>query len=104
MFIGARNIDQYMRLSVAQRCAAKWESHHLMLQQLQEDIPHNLYVVEYERFAESPREVIEELEDFLGLEHLINGVDVKHESVDKWKDLLSEKEIGEVNRYFSRGN
>ena len=101
MLVGAHTVNQYFRLSKAQRCAAKWESHHLYLQHLKDVLPKDqLYIHQFERFADEPMEVIGEVQDFLGIDRLIKKVTVIQDAVDKWKHILSEQARKEIDTYF----
>lgn len=101
MLMGAQSHDQYGKLTKAQRCAAKWQTHHLFLEHLKTVLTKDqLYVNQFERFAAEPMEVIGEIQDFIGVERLIKDVKVKHSAVDKWKDFIPMYQLDQIERYF----
>lgn len=86
----------YGDLPLAAKCALRWVAHHNRLCQLQSILDTSLLAISYETFAEDTREVIHELQRFLGLRQPIPLPKVKTDSLYKWERQLTDAQIDQV--------
>lgn len=89
----AREYDSY---ALSRQCAMRWLAHHRRLRELQTVLGDRMLLVSYEEFAHGTDEVLRELEGFLGLTQPLPRPEVKRESLDKWRAVLSEDDLEQV--------
>lgn len=102
-FLGVteENKGWYQQLSFAGRCALRWLVHERKLDRLESELGSRLFQVSYLRLHNETDTVLEELQAFLGLAHPIERPDVKQESREKWRTLLSESDLRDIDHVLS---
>lgn len=88
--------DSYDSLSIAQQCALRWKAHHEHMNALRKSLGSDLLVISYEEFAANTGAVLQDIDQFLGLKHKTPLPEVKRESLDKWKNQLSQDDIRQI--------
>jgi len=88
----------YDDLPFASQCAMRWQAHHNKLNELKGTLGPALLTVSYEEFAHNPKEVTEGIQHFLGLRAPIPVPEVKVDSLDKWRDALSDSDVANIER------
>lgn len=98
LFLGITraNVDNYKKLSLVGRCAMRWLSHSERMKQLQRRYPERVYVLQYEALIGNTQEELQRLQEFLKLSTPIPTLEVKHESLDKWRNNLSTEDCAEI--------
>jgi hypothetical protein len=91
---GTANV--YDDFPLAKQCAMRWLSHHNRMNTLKSLLGPSIKVIKYEHFANNPKKIIRELEQFLDLSHPLSIPDVKLESLHKWKKNLSDNQIQQI--------
>jgi hypothetical protein len=83
----------YDTIPFASQCAMRWVAHHNKIKELKSILEEDLFLISHESFAHNTEQVIQELQQFLGLHYPIPLPNVKIESLDKWKIDLSDQEL-----------
>jgi hypothetical protein len=88
---------EYDALPTASKCALRWRSHQRRLRELRGSLGDRLLLLSYERLIEDTQHCLEALQAFLGLPGEFPVPEVRRESLDKWKNQLTESEIQEID-------
>lgn len=99
------NVEMYSKLSLPARCAMRWVSHSKQMKKMQKKLDNRMHVVQYVSLIQKTDQEIEKLQRFLNLSTPILIPQVKSESLEKWRGILTgqdradiEKIIGEKDR------
>lgn len=95
--IDKETAEIYDNLPLASQCALRWLAHHRRMNKLRKFLQGSLMVINYESLACNTEMEICRLQKFLGLTEPISTPEVKIESLDKWKNLLSENQIIQIS-------
>jgi hypothetical protein len=90
--------DTYDDLSLATRCAIRWQAHHERMDQLSGLLGTSLMVISYEEFATRTPVIVEDLRVFLGLHSAVPVPDVRVESLSKWREQLTDEDLRSIER------
>jgi len=90
--------SNYESLSLAEQCALRWKSHYERMQEIEGTFPKSSLIMHYESLAHNTSKELKRIEQFLGLEQPISAPAIKTESLDKWKDNLSEADIKSIEK------
>lgn len=96
--IRAEEAAEYASYPLARQCAMRWLAHHRRLVDLQGKLGERLLVIAYEEFAHHTDDVLQRLERFLGLQQSLPRPEVKRESLDKWRSVLSADDIEQIRQ------
>lgn len=94
--ITADVVQTYGEMSMVQRSALRWQSHHVQLARLRQRLPTRVRVMQYERLIEHQRESASELWEWLGLPEVPVNPDVNTSAKDKWRSELSLREMRQI--------
>jgi len=99
LFLGTEeaNAAEYDALATASKCAIRWQSHERRLRQLRGTLGDHLLPLSYEQLVEDTPRSLQSLQAFLGLREDFPVPEVRRESLDKWKEQLTESEIEEID-------
>ena len=99
-FLGIdENIAEYYEsLSLSEKYALAWKSHHDRMNFLRKSLAKSILVVQYEQFILKTRETLNDLENFLNLDKPIPKTQVRMEMLDKWRKQLSPSQINKIER------
>ena len=102
-FLGVteENKERYREMSLAGRCALRWLAHERQLDRLEKELGGRMYQVDYRRLHNETDVVLDELKGFLGLSLPINGPSVKKGSLDKWRSLLSDSDVRDIDHVLA---
>jgi len=97
-FLGvyASNESWYRQLSIAGRCAQRWLVHADRLEALKSGFPQSFLVIQYRDFSLHPTEATQRLQDFLGLSASFTAPDVRADSRERWRDVLSQQDLVDI--------
>lgn len=93
-----QNIEKYMKLPLASKCALRWVSHMKRMEELETKLGSKLLVLSYEKLILDTEAEMKRLEEFLQLSTPIPMPKVKKESLNKWREKLSAKEIKNIKQ------
>ena len=88
--------EHYDELSLATQCAHRWLAHDRRLEELKTAFADCVHLVQYEALARETAETINRLQTFLGLSAPIDLPSVSADSLDKWKQQLTPKQIQQI--------
>lgn len=88
--------DHYGSYPIAAQCALRWRAHFNQMNDLRHRLGTDLLVISYEEFSQNTAAVIQNLQEFLGLEQPLPLPVVKTESLDKWRTQLSIEDISHI--------
>ena len=86
----------YSDMPLASQCAIRWVAHHTRMNEIKIVLDNDLLIISYEEFAQNTKQVIHELEKFIGVNSPIPIPNVKTSSLHKWKTQLSTAQIKQV--------
>jgi hypothetical protein len=86
-------ISQYENLPVESQCALRWKVHIKRIDELKEKLNNRLLVLNYEELINNTQTELVKIKDFLEMKQDIPYPKVKKDSLDKWKNNLTEKQI-----------
>lgn len=89
---------EYDDLSTIDKCVIRWLSHRERMQRLRSALPGRLHVVQYEDMIARPERETEHLQRFLQLERPFPVPTAAVESLDRWRDELSTRQVDEIDR------
>lgn len=96
-FLGLENASTFSELTVEQKCAARWRSHHRRIAQLRGRLDH-LLVLNYERLVVEPVAELERLAGFLGIENRFNAELPHRDSLDRWRAQLTGEQVAAIEQ------
>jgi len=88
--------NDYDNIPFASQCAMRWVAHNDRMSELENTLGDDLLMISYESFAKNTEKTIHELQLFLGLNKPIPVPDVRTDSLDKWKNQLSDEEVLQI--------
>jgi hypothetical protein len=94
--ISAELAPDYDRLPSARQFAIRWVAHKRRMEDLRGILGDDLLVISYETFARETAEVVEQLNEFVGVEAPIPVPEVRTESLHKWKSFLSDEQCEQI--------
>lgn len=102
-FLGITNriLPKYRDLSLAAKCALRWKAHHQEIKRLEKSLGDRFFVVGYEKLLLDTQATLASLCRFLDLKQGFLTPDIKIESLDKWRNYLSEKDIKDIDEILS---
>lgn len=86
----------YDELSLVQKCALRWISHKNFMDFIDKNMGDSSIVFSYEDMQENFDDNIKKIELFLGITAPKNLPRPKKSSMDKWKKVLSDKDIEDI--------
>jgi hypothetical protein len=90
------NLEWYRDASVLERCVARWWSHENEIDRLVSRLGERMFTVKYERLVIEPRATLENVREFLALREPFPDVKSQRESLNKWEDYLTAKDIDRI--------
>lgn len=106
IFLGTnnQNIEDYKRMTMAQRCTMRWISHTKELIRLTYLLPEDKYLlVRYEDLLNYQKESIKNIEKFIGVRDIDKKYKFNKNSLGKWESNLKPnqvKQIGEIIKTY----
>lgn len=95
--IGEGEADGYEAHSLAARCAMRWRSHVERLDEIKGRLGDRCMILEYEALQGQPDRELAALGEFLRLKSPIPRPEIRHGSLNRWKDELSPKQIVDID-------
>lgn len=97
-FLGVRedNKDAYAAMSLAERCAVRWQTHLHRLDELETTLGDRMIRLRYRDLQTDTASELGRLEAFLGLDAPIPMPEIKRDSLERWKTDLGEEQIEKV--------
>jgi hypothetical protein len=86
----------YDQLSLVQQCALRWVAHKRHMDYLDKELGDRMLVISYEDMQQNFDKNIQMLEKFLGVSAPDDLPRPKAASLDKWKDVLSDKDVKDI--------
>lgn len=87
----------YDQIPFPSKCAMRWVAHHNRMNELMGFLKDSLLVISYESLALNTQKEIRRLQSFLTLSNPIPIPNVRSESLDKWREQLSEEQITHIS-------
>ncbi|MEQ8924215.1 MAG: sulfotransferase [Fulvivirga sp.] len=87
----------YSNMSLASKCALRWLSHKIRMNKLKENLGVSIKVIAFEELASKTPVVVNELQEFLGLQNPLKAPEVQSDSVEKWKRQLSDLHVSQID-------
>ena len=88
-------VDVYDSLPIVAKCALRWKSHNdATIALLERD---DVLPISYENFILDPGTCLQAIEQFLELETALDVPPVKTDSLDKWKNQLTDDQLGVID-------
>jgi len=94
----AEEAETYERLSAAEQHALRWLSHSERMDQLHRDLGQRLLVLEYDVLQDDPAASTNAIQTFLELPTPFPAPNIKRDSRDKWREVLSQDDIESIER------
>lgn len=95
IFLGTSqdNLQDYKKMTIAQKCTMRWISHNKELERLSYIFPKEQYLrLRYEDVLNNTKQSVGKIEEFLGIGDIDKKFKMNKESLRKWKkDLTSEQ-------------
>ena len=90
------NREAYAQMSLAARCAVRWHAHLKRLDELESVLGDRMIRLRYHDLQTDTEAELERLATFLDLDDPIPAPEIKKDSLDRWKQDLSEQQIAEI--------
>ena len=100
--ITAANREWYRDASVLERCVARWWSHENEIDRLVNLLGDCMFTVMYERLVSDPHATLEQVREFLELPEPFPDAKSQAESLEKWKDYLTSKDVDRIQITLKR--
>ena len=94
--ITKENIKWYDQMSLAAKCALRWQAHAEQLERLRVQLGPRLHVVSYEDLILNTKEELERLSNFLGLKSSLPMPVVKVAALDRWRTELPLQAVKDI--------
>ncbi len=88
--------ERYDSMDLAEQCALRWKAHHDRMAEMGGLLGDRLLRIQYEDLFENTDEALARLADFVGLGTPIPRPEIRRESLFKWKEQLTDEQIGQV--------
>lgn len=88
--------EYYDKLPLAAKCSFRWKSHRERMRSLKTKLKGRLLVIQYEELIQNTGTNLQKLETFLDLDAPIPIPRINRESLDKWKNQLTDSEIEQI--------
>jgi succinoglycan biosynthesis protein ExoU len=97
-FLGVHegNREAYAKMSLAGRCAVRWQTHLHRLDELETTLGDRMIRLRYRDLQTKTAAELARLQGFLGFSAPIPSPEIKAESLERWKKDLSEQQIEEI--------
>lgn len=95
--ITKENASTFDNLSIEEKCALRWQSHYNEIFALNKKYPDRTFVMKYDEFLVNPEPILEKIAAFIGIPNTFNPEKFKVDSLDKWKNLLSEEQVKKIH-------
>ncbi len=95
------NVSEYADLSLAGRSAVRWAAHCKRIYELQKAHPDRVAVVNYEKLITDHKTQLPKLKKVIGLSRNIPSPTIRKESLDKWKNELSDEDIKDIDNILN---
>ena len=93
--------DRYDSLSAVERCTLRWLAHRDRMRALGPILGDRLLVVDYETMLDDVRTTLDRVASFIGIPHGLDLPAVRIESRDKWRQVLSPRDICAIDTIVS---
>lgn len=100
--ITKENKSYFKDLPMESKCAYRWISHRKELTRLKDILKDRYLLFEYDDFLNHLDRYLEELSEFIGVDNRFSPEHLKMESLEKWKDYLTKKQIQNIESVVSR--
>jgi hypothetical protein len=94
--ITMENLDAYAEMSLAARCAVRWRAHLHRLDELESRLGERMIRLRYHELQTNTHAELDRLQGFLGLKKQIPFPDIKTDSLDRWKQELSQEQVADI--------
>ncbi|MGM7685201.1 sulfotransferase family protein [Cytobacillus sp. Hm23] len=94
--ITKENVKEFEKMSLPAKCALRWQAHYNQLNELTTILKERIHVISYEKLIMQHKFETNRLKDFLNLTDDFPPIDIKKESIDRWKTELSLKVYNEI--------
>jgi LPS sulfotransferase NodH len=99
--ITERNAPHYDDLSTVAKCVLRWWSHRERMLELCDRLGDKLTVIDYEALVEEPAPVLIELARNLGLNQPLLPIEIRAESLERWRSELTVDQLREIDEVLS---
>lgn len=100
--INESNLKKFKNYSIEEKCALRWLSHKNEIFNLKKKYPDRLLLVKYDDFISSPNLFLTQVATFLDVPDSFRPEKFNIESLDKWKQKLSIKQINLIKNILSK--
>ncbi|WP_156291945.1 polysaccharide pyruvyl transferase family protein [Oceanobacillus salinisoli] len=94
--ITKKNVHKYEQLSLAKKCAFRWDAHREKMNELKSTLGDRLHVVSYEALITDTQKELNLIQNFLKLEKPLPLPKVNKHSLDKWREQLTQRDILDI--------
>lgn len=91
--IDTQNKINFKDLRLEEKCAHRWRSHIIQINDLCQRYPERVLAINYEKFLLNQEECLKDLALFLNIENTFSSELPLLESLDKWKSNLSSQQV-----------
>ena len=85
--IRAENVDEYRRMTIAERCALRWAAHYKRMQQLRGMLGDRLHVVSFETLCQMPHTELSKVAHLAGIEAGFNLPEIDRATLTKYRSM-----------------
>lgn len=101
--VNSSNLDEYKRMSLAEKATMRWISHSKEVERLSYILgPEQYLVMSYEDLITNTKMKIKEIENFTKIRKIDKNFDIRADSLHKWQQTLSSSQVRQVAETLSR--
>ncbi|WP_332694840.1 sulfotransferase family protein [Halalkalibacter lacteus] len=97
------NVNDFKQMSLPVKCALRWQSHKLQLNYLETTLKERLHIISYEKLIRQHKAEAKKLQTFLKLIKPFPSIQIKKESLNRWKSELSKSMCKEIESVLEFG-
>lgn len=100
--ITVNNAKYYGGLSLAARCALRWQSHTHKLQELSAKLNDRYLLLQFEEVIQNPETELIRLQSFLQLQEPFTQPTIKRDTLNRWRSELTNYQLQEISEIISQ--
>lgn len=100
--INKENKELFGKLTIEEKCAARWLSHYQELERLKALYPEQIHLIHYDEFVKHTKGHLSKTANFLGVENSFDPEEINLSSLDKWKGNLDQEAIARIQAYVKK--
>ena len=100
--ISESNKKYFKNLSIEEKCSLRWLSHKNELYKLKNKYPNKVLLIKYDDFLKNPSIFLEDISHFLDITNNFKLEKFKIDSLDKWKQNLTLKQLENIYKITSQ--